>query len=129
MLGASHCSSKEHALAWCKCENVCPRHRNWTDGKRDLRSCLLAVPYDIYDAALTATISDFPVSIQPFRDMVSCALWKRCREACRKACLAPVHPTSVDCCLSTGQPAASACSKDITSVCRRSEVLMMCCSD
>ncbi len=27
-------------------------------------------PYDIYDAALTATISDFPVSIQPFRDMV-----------------------------------------------------------
>ena len=86
-------------------------------------------PYDIYDAALTATISDFPVSIQPFRDMVSCALWKRCREACRKACLAPVHPTSVDCCLSTGQPAASACSKDITSVCRRSEVLMMCCSD
>ncbi|CAL5223183.1 g5657 [Coccomyxa viridis] len=27
-------------------------------------------PYDIYDAALTATISDFPVSIQPFRDMI-----------------------------------------------------------
>lgn len=27
-------------------------------------------PYDVYDAALTATISDFPVSIQPFRDMV-----------------------------------------------------------
>lgn len=31
-------------------------------------------PYDIYDAALTATISDFPVSIQPFRDMVGCCL-------------------------------------------------------
>ena len=30
-------------------------------------------PYDIYDAALTATISDFPVSIQPFRDMVGIA--------------------------------------------------------
>ena len=27
-------------------------------------------PYDVYDAALTATVSDFPVSIQPFRDMV-----------------------------------------------------------
>lgn len=27
-------------------------------------------PYDVYDAALTATISNFPVSIQPFRDMV-----------------------------------------------------------
>jgi len=31
-------------------------------------------PYDIYDAALTATISNFPVSIQPFRDMVSRSL-------------------------------------------------------
>jgi hypothetical protein len=29
-------------------------------------------PYDVYDAALTATISNFPVSIQPFRDMVRC---------------------------------------------------------
>ncbi|CAL8462786.1 g2319 [Coccomyxa elongata] len=27
-------------------------------------------PYDVYDAALTATISNFPVSIQPFRDMI-----------------------------------------------------------
>ena len=34
-------------------------------------------PYDIYDAALTATISTFPVSIQPFRDMVRCVSWKR----------------------------------------------------
>jgi phytoene/squalene synthetase len=34
-------------------------------------------PYDIYDAALSATISNFPVSIQPFRDMVSCVSWKR----------------------------------------------------
>lgn len=43
-------------------------------------------PYDVYDAALTATISNFPVSIQPFRDMVrvlplivvhhvTCQLW------------------------------------------------------
>ena len=31
-------------------------------------------PYDILDAALTATISKFPVSIQPFRDMIgACA--------------------------------------------------------
>ena len=39
-------------------------------------------PYDIYDAALTATISDFPVSIQPFRDMVSSHhSVKRCRSS------------------------------------------------
>ena len=27
-------------------------------------------PYDILDAALTATVAEFPVSIQPFRDMI-----------------------------------------------------------
>ncbi len=37
-------------------------------------------PYDIYDAALTATISDFPVSIQPFRDMVGHCLYNWIRQ-------------------------------------------------
>lgn len=27
-------------------------------------------PYDVLDAALTDTISEFPVDIQPFRDMI-----------------------------------------------------------
>ena len=31
-------------------------------------------PYDILDAALTATVAEFPVSIQPFRDMIGAAL-------------------------------------------------------
>ena len=31
-------------------------------------------PYDILDAALTATVAEFPVSIQPFRDMIGAFL-------------------------------------------------------
>jgi phytoene synthase len=49
-------------------------------------------PYDVYDAALTATVSNFPVSIQPFRDMVGCAAL-----ACVPSQSMRAHPPALRC--------------------------------
>ena len=35
-----------------------------------LESAFEGRPYDILDAALTAAVAEYPVSIQPFRDMI-----------------------------------------------------------
>ena len=61
-------SSTAQALSldvWCSVQEL----DRWEERLEEL---FAGRPYDIYDAALTATISDFPVSIQPFRDMVGC---------------------------------------------------------
>ena len=59
-----------HLLLRATLSGVCCTVQELDRWEERLEELFAGRPYDIYDAALTATISDFPVSIQPFRDMV-----------------------------------------------------------